>query len=318
MASDWTCRRAARGGLTEGNRQGAKVAKVAKKKRRPPAFEQDKRSLFRGCPSSRIPRNREVSVRVHRTDPVWIVEGGPVRERAIAAVVLALLCLCGCGRKPAAVDVADREPPSAPEPPEAVNCVLEEHCLYPERAAGGDVLAVARFKRAKEYARARRGQWDYSWRLVAYDIIKVERGTWAENQLIFVSYDRHPAPGSGLLVSMVRWPFYKSTVYAFALDTSKSPARVVGIERRSRLAPHGPAVRRSVDEKTLRRVTDAAWKFLGERVQVGGGGSGIAEETDDLYVVEINAEHLGASDTWVLAVDKKTLAGKFVPEIETK
>lgn len=52
-------------------------------------------------------------MRVQGTDPVWIVEGGPVRERAIAAVVLALLCLCGCCRKPAVMDTTGQSGPTA-------------------------------------------------------------------------------------------------------------------------------------------------------------------------------------------------------------
>ncbi len=237
-----------------------------------------------------------------------------MRRRMFAALV-ALSFLSHCARKPTAIAESDEEPLVTPQPPEQVNCAVPEGMVAPlQPARGGDTVVVASFRQASKYSTTRRGDWDYSWFLVVYEVIRIERGSWIEDELVFATFDRHPTPGSNIMIRRGPWPFRKGTVYAFALDSTQACARIVGTEERSRIAPHGPLIRPNLAEVTLLKVVGAARQFLKKQEQFGGGGACILEEAGGGYVVEIRAESGSGVGTWLLVVDKETLAVEFLPE----
>ena len=237
-----------------------------------------------------------------------------MRRRMFAALV-ALSSLSHCARKPAAIAERDEEPLVTPQPPERVNCVLQRGMtatLAP--AKGGDATVVARFKRSTRYSKTRRGDWDYMWHLVVYDVVRVERGSWAERQLVFAASDRWPVRGSHMRVKKAMYPFRKGTIYAFALDSSEGPAQILGTDERSRLPPHGPVVRPSLAERAHMKVAEAAMGHVAGWVDAKSTPAHIVEETDKSYIVEIGHAEIAGSDIWLLAVDKKTLAVEPLPE----
>ncbi len=217
-----------------------------------------------------------------------------MRLRYLLPVVAAFGAACGCGWR-------------------GVNCVLPEGGSPFMYSRPGDTTVVGYFRRAMQYAKIRRGNYDNFWYRVAYDVLKVERGRWKDKDLRFVCVDRSPTPESGIMLKKGRFPFRMGTVHAFSLNTSASPAGVVGLQERSRLPPHGPIVRQSINMTTFRKVSDSAMALLKRRGITKPGGGSVVEETADSYIFEYGIAHVAGSEIWHVVVRKDTLSAEFMP-----
>lgn len=234
------------------------------------------------------------------------------RPNYIVLIVAMLVKTFGCDKdrsKPAPAG-----PPVAPPAPEAVNSVLPEGgspFMYPRP---GDTRLVGYFGKATLYAKVRHGDYDYFWYHIAYDVLKVEGGRWTDKDVSLICFDRWPAPGSGIVVRKNPFPLLrKGTVYAFSLDTSVRPVQIVGLKERSRLPPHGPIVRSTVDTRTFEEVIDAATKFLRTRRPTNLASSHIAEETPECYVVESRDRGAGGAEIRHVMIRKDTFRAEFLP-----
>ena len=253
--------------------------------------------------------------------------------RASGALTLALLTLLLAGCEEAASPNAhlwSGDPPDLPVGAPIVNCVTPHHaipaCLRycalsnsPFKEA--EAVVVARCTKVRQYATIRRGQWDFLWYVVAFDVIGVERGTWPHPRVVFCCYDAWPTPESGIEVKKVRFPFVvvEGRVLALALEPRGVPPRVVGVEWRSHLPPHGKPRPLSFDlqskeGKRLYERQDAAVRAFAEQngwPEVTGAVH--FEETDDAYVLEVILHTDGEVNHRAVAVDKETFAVREVP-----
>ncbi len=208
----------------------------------------------------------------------------------------------GCGAKTPKGAVVTG-PPKAPTPPEEVNCIIptNSNVWWASRIGAGDTIVVARIDDWVQYSIVTHGKYHYLWYHVTCSVLKVERGVWNDGAVTFVCYDQSPTRESGIIYRKGRFWVDRGAVYAFGLDTSPVPASILCIERRSLLPPHGSVKPPEALTADRRKAIDAAWAFLAKKDGVtGGGGASMREETQDYYVVEINAEAYAPDPRWVV------------------
>ncbi len=246
--------------------------------------------------------------------------------RTSGALTLVLLTLLlGCD-EPALPDprLWQGDPPDLPSGAPTVNCVAPHHRLsYPSSFGEAEAVVVARCKEIRQYATVQRGQWDFLWYVVAFDVIRVERGEWSDMRVAFCYYGTRPTPESGIhiLYKTAPCPCVRGRVLALALEPRGVPPRVAGQEWRSRLPPHGEPQRlfsfemmQSEEGKRLYERLDTAVRDFAEHEgwpEVGAGSH--FEETDDAYVLEVILQTDGEINRRAVAVDKETFAVREVP-----
>jgi len=251
-----------------------------------------------------------------------------MRAYQAGILFLAAIVFAGCGEADSWSPGAWKgDPPPLPADAPKVNCVAWAHGTQyrgpfaPFEEAG--TVVVARCTEVRQYATVRRGDYDFLWYLVACDVIDVERGTWPHDRVVFRCYDTWPTPESGIMLGKGPFPFAEGRVVAMALETQGDPPRVVGQERRSRLAPHGEPRYMDTGTEEGRRLHDRVWAVVQDFAEQKGwpkaiGGSNF-EVTDDAYVAEVVfrrpdfREPGGESERRAVAVDKQTLAVREVP-----
>ena len=136
---------------------------------------------------------------------------------SVGSILLWGLLVSGCG---------------VPRPPLPVNAVLpDDAAVYDDQPLDGDTVVVARCRECAEFAKRVKGDWEDHWLLVTADVLKVERGSWGEPVLRFVVIESWPTPESGIRLKKAAWPYRAGAVFAFALDTTVRPARIVGQQR---------------------------------------------------------------------------------------
>ena len=113
--------------------------------------------------------------------------------------------------------------PDAAQKPDAGNASGAE----PGPDAVGDTRVVARCCGCENFWQKTRGNWEYTWMVVRFDVEAVERGTWPDATLSFICWDSWPTPESGIMVDKLPWPYCKDARFAFDLDTSQKPPLVV-------------------------------------------------------------------------------------------
>lgn len=191
-----------------------------------------------------------------------------------ASAVIAVLSVVGC---------------YPPQPPVKVNARLSKDAvIYSyqwEPGLKGDVCLLVRCKEATEYAKTVKGNWEYHWMVIDWEIIEIKRGNWPDDYLRFRYYYSWPTPESSILLGVEIFPYRKGEVFRFCLDTSKKPALIVLQEQRSSEPPY-------------KRIGKPSWKvydaviasvkgFLGrERGPCISRIIRIVEEKDDAFVVE--------------------------------
>jgi hypothetical protein len=238
-------------------------------------------------------------------------------------LIVATALLAGCS-EPRSMSPGswNGEPPPLPADAPEVNCVVWGHGheyrgpFAPFEEA--EAVAVARCTEVRQYATVRRGLWEFVWYLVACDVIRVERGAWPHDRLVFCCYDAWPTPESGIMLGKGPFPFAEGRVVALALETQADPPRVVGQERRSRLAPHGEPRYMDTATEEGRRLHERVWAVVQDFAEQKGwpkaiGGSDF-EVTDGAYVAEVVFRQTeGQYERRAVAVDKETLAVREVP-----
>ena len=145
-------------------------------------------------------------------------------HRALCLVTLILTLLPACR--------SSGPPASAP----AVNAVFDRqavHRYYSLPQEGdlpemGDTRIHARCSDYREFAQRKRNKnWIEYWAVATFDIVQVQRGTWPENTLSFLTMSIWPTPESGIMVDQVL--LYRPGVeFIFELRTDEQPARIVG------------------------------------------------------------------------------------------
>ena len=229
------------------------------------------------------------------------------RSQAVTVLVVAcaLGALSGCIRK-----VEEGRPLVAPPPRRRVNAVMPENWRSQfDRPAAGDTTVLARCHRARRYAVTRQGDRDFWWYVIEFLVLRVERGKWSEERLSFVCSDVWAVRGSGFYIRKAPYTYLRGRLFAFRLDTTKQPARIVGQERRSYLPPHGRAIPWKLDvdkpagRKTFDRVKSAVREFEKRKIL---NRSEFPEETGRFYIVERGELFTPGGKLKVLLIDKKT------------
>ena len=142
---------------------------------------------------------------------------------------------------------SDNVRPDGPLP--EVNAALESDTplrgtVLPK--APTNVVLTARCTASNEFGNARirehRGTWPrnwvYSWYIVRCAVVKVEQGTWDKPEVSFISWQVTPTPGSGIVLDVPPWPYRPGTVLRFWLNSTVTPARLLGQEE---ISPPPPA-----------------------------------------------------------------------------
>jgi len=131
---------------------------------------------------------------------------------------------------------------ATPAPPGPVNAELVDR--YDSRHGPGDTVLVGRCVSCDEYATKLKGDWNHHWFVVRVEKLSLEKGQWNKPMdpdapdgstpigLTFVAHDSWPTIESGIMVSKPRWLWREGTVCALTLDTSVTPALIVGQEFR--------------------------------------------------------------------------------------
>ena len=229
----------------------------------------------------------------------------------LAAGWLGLVMASGC-------DEPAGGPP--PAPPKPVNTTIEVNTAYSKGdMAAGDTVVIARCRGADEYAKRPRGRnWEDHWYLVTYDVLAVERGTWAEKELRFVFLDFWPTRESGIMLDKGPFPFAPACVSAFLLKTVGGPARIVAMERRSLLAPYGrkaaALLATTVESKAeYGRIINAVQAFREKEKIPAQGILAVDEDRPEAYVVLHRTGWGTDAKFWVYLVEKKTYAVSRAP-----
>lgn len=134
------------------------------------------------------------------------------------AVACGSVVLCGCRAS---------GPPRPPEPLPGVNAVLAEGLPFEGQVAEGDTRVVVRCRGGDIFWKKTRGDWEYQWLVVRFDVLEVERGRWPEPTVSFICWIKWPTPESGIMVS-VETHYLKGERLVFDLETSQQPALIVG------------------------------------------------------------------------------------------
>ncbi len=203
-----------------------------------------------------------------------------------ASAALAVLLAAGC----------------QPHPPEPVTAVLAPLPDPGQPWPKGDTTVLARCVKTDFYATTTRGQWRSEWFFYRLHVIRTERGRWPHSEVKLVWRKRLPLPGSKWRYKMAADPFHLSGVFAIDLDTSKSPAQIVGHERRSCLPPHAKLTLSAL-QKPSKVMLDRMTAKVHERARRVGTRTDLrirfVEATRDSYVVYHDYE--------TLVLDKKSL-----------
>ncbi|MGD8452010.1 MAG: hypothetical protein PVJ57_09355 [Phycisphaerae bacterium] len=141
------------------------------------------------------------------------------KRLAVLLVVGALVAAGGC---------YSSGPPRPPGPLPKVNVVLADELPYEGSVAAGDTRVVALCRSCDAFWKKTRGDWEYTWRVARYDVVAVEQGSWPDPTLSFIYWERCPTPESGIMLSQPPALYWKGVTLAFELDTTQTPAVVVG------------------------------------------------------------------------------------------
>lgn len=241
-------------------------------------------------------------------------------HKIVLIVLIGLLAVGGCYAAKLAFE--------SPSPPMAVNACLADHvAIYNDKSATGDTVLVGRcLTDGDEFARRTRGNWVHYWRLVRVELLAVEQGRWDQRlgtttpgaagpaglgELRFVVEDAWPTPESGIMIDKAPWPYRPEYVYAFTLDTTVSPARIVSQERRSLVDPSRRAVMiqwpesKAERDEFSRRIHEAIQNAWPQPADDSGHFVMLYHEQTDTSWIIIALDSRRAE---ALAVDKKTLA----------
>lgn len=222
------------------------------------------------------------------------------------------------------------DPPPLPADAPLVNCVAPGHRLpaYIPYCTGFDsrrfkeaeAVVIARCVEVRQYATVRRGNWDFLWYLVACDVIRVERGRWPHDRVVFCYYGTRPTPESGIrmLFKTALCPYVEGRVVALALEPEAEPPRVLGQERRSRLPPHGRPTYMDAQGESGERLHHRLWRAVRDFAEQEGWpkvtGASHFEVTDEAYLVEVILRRPdGESVRRAVAVDKETFSVHMIP-----
>lgn len=265
------------------------------------------------------------------TVPAWASKRPEAVMRTSGALTLALLTLLLPGCEEAASPNAhlwSGDPPDLPAGAPIVNCVTPHHAIpaslrysalsnSPFKEA--EAVVVARCAEVRQYTKIRRGEWDFWWYVVAFDVMRVERGVWPHPRVVFCCYDEWPTPESGIKVKKAPFPFCKGRVLALALEPRGVPPQVVAVEWRSHLPPHGKPRPLSFDlqskegKRLYERLDEAVRAFAEQNGWPEVTLASFFEETDDAYVLEVILQTDGESERRAVAVDEVTFAVREVP-----
>ncbi|MBI5725184.1 MAG: hypothetical protein HZA50_14590 [Planctomycetes bacterium] len=80
--------------------------------------------------------------------------------------------------------------------------------------------------------------WTDYWHYCIFKVLEIEKDNWADNSLRYVVINSWPNPSSNIFIEKVAWPYMKGKVFAFYLDTTVKPAKVVGLKKRSPVPPY--------------------------------------------------------------------------------
>jgi hypothetical protein len=183
-----------------------------------------------------------------------------------------------------------------------------------------ETVVVARCTEIRPYAKVRRGQWDFLWYIVTFNVIDVERGAWPQPRVVFCYYGTCPTPESGIkiLLKTAPFPFVEGRVLALAIQAQADPPLVVGQEWRSRVPPHGKPrpLAFNLQSEEGKRFYDRLWAAVRTFAEQNGWpqvtGASHFEETADAYVLEVLFRADGAPRRAV-AVEKETFTVREVP-----
>jgi len=129
-----------------------------------------------------------------------------------------------------------------PRPAEAMTALLPDDRAIEDDVAGeGDVMIVGRCVSMEKYAQTREGDWITGWYVIRVEATSIEKGQWGKRMgpasadgqpapvgLSFVVKDTWPTPESGIVTSPRIWAYDPGSVLFLTLDTSITPARIVG------------------------------------------------------------------------------------------
>ena len=166
----------------------------------------------------------------------------------------------------------------------------------------GDVCLLVRCKEATEYAKTVKGNWEYHWMVIDWEIIEIKRGNWPDDYLRFRCYYSCPTAESGIVEKVPLFPYKEGKVFHFCLDTSKKPALIVLQEQRSSEPPY-------------KRIGKPSWEVYDAVIASVKGFLGrergpnirriisIVEEKDDSFIVE--------------CIEERTLLDKMLVDKDT-
>lgn len=245
-----------------------------------------------------------------------------MRTCRVCILFMLTLFLLGCDEAaPLGPGPWEGDPPDLPAGAPEPNCVAPGHRIpYRAPVEEDEVVVIARCTEIRQYAKTRKGQWEYWWYVVAFDVMRVERGVWPHRSVVFCCYDTWPTPGSGIEVKKAQFPFVvaEGRVMALALQAQAEPPLVVGQEWRSRVPPHGRPrpLSFSLQSEEGKRLYDRLWAAVRTFAEQNGWpqvtGASHFEETADAYVLEVLFRADGAPRRAV-AVDKETFTVREVP-----
>jgi hypothetical protein len=143
--------------------------------------------------------------------------------------VTVLLTIATTGGCLAASGCRSSGPPRPPGRLPAINVVIpDDRPWYFDRAADAPTRVVARCRGCEYFWKKTRGNWEYTWAVVRFDVLSVEHGSWPDATLAFVCWESWPTPESGIMINRPPSPYRKDATLVFDLDTMQNPARVVG------------------------------------------------------------------------------------------
>jgi hypothetical protein len=209
----------------------------------------------------------------------------------------------------------------APRPSEKINAYLPQNVpvvdAKPEVREKADVVLLAQCRRVREYSTELDGKWVNSWYATTWKVIRIERGKWPQDTLIFYFRDRWPAPGSGILLDRAPPRYYVGAIRAFNVDSRGSPT-IVADEARSRIPPHGSVARpiyNSSDPAAVdlfERIENAVRAFVWKEIGVIGAVY-VTEQYGTQYVAELRTNSRSAA----VVVDGDSLAVRWADPGDT-
>jgi hypothetical protein len=117
--------------------------------------------------------------------------------------------------------------PTPPKDSPPVNAVIPGHYPIYHNSPGSnsaDVILIAQFYGHDRYSKNKMGDSETDWELEIFAVNKVEKGPWSQSALYFIVVDT----GQWTPEKYRAWPYRPGYVYRFWIDTSSTPARIVG------------------------------------------------------------------------------------------